>query len=292
MAKRIILVTFIAMSYIFLSLQPVLAWGPERPTYTMKEPADHAVFNSITDNAAIGDEREFVRIAEVRTDNKKNKYTTNLEIEAGKDYEVYIYFHNDASATLNDKEHDYKGVAMNTRFSTDFPSKLGAMETGEVYGAFSSTSTDPKKVWDTAKITAKEDMTLHYVTGSAKIHNGWNANGSIISTKMFSNEGTFIGMNELNGMIFGCDEFSGHITYKIRTMKPSEFEAQRASDDATSNEENADDKESIKEEIVSENAEMDGQTDNPKKPISPVILVCAGTVVGVVLVKILNSRRK
>ena len=35
---------------------PVMAWGPERPTYTNEKPADHAVFNSITNNAAVGDE--------------------------------------------------------------------------------------------------------------------------------------------------------------------------------------------------------------------------------------------
>lgn len=39
-------------------------WGPERPLYSLQETADHAVFNSMTDNPAIGDERDFVRIAE------------------------------------------------------------------------------------------------------------------------------------------------------------------------------------------------------------------------------------
>ena len=35
----------------------VMAWGPERTTYTMESPAPSAVFNSITDNPTIGDER-------------------------------------------------------------------------------------------------------------------------------------------------------------------------------------------------------------------------------------------
>lgn len=39
-------------------------WGPKRPTYTNEHPADHPVFNSITNNAAVGDERDFVRIEE------------------------------------------------------------------------------------------------------------------------------------------------------------------------------------------------------------------------------------
>ena len=130
MAKRIILGAFITMLYIVISLQSVLAWGPERPTYTMESPADHVTFNSITNNSAIGDEREFVRIVDKAAG---GKYVTEMEIEANKDYEVYIYYHNNASRTLNDKAHNYKGVAYNTKLATDFPSKLAAGERGQVH---------------------------------------------------------------------------------------------------------------------------------------------------------------
>lgn len=196
----------------------VSAWGPERPTYTMKDPAESATFNSITDNAAVGDERDFVKIVEVRDDGVKNPYVNELEVQAGKDYEVYIYYHNDASETYNTKAYDYKGVARNSRLSTTFPDSLKAGERGKVYGAISSTSTTPEKVWDEAYITAKEDVTLHYVASSAKIHNAFAANNSILSRNMFSSEGTFIGLNKLEGTILGCDRFSGHITYKIRAV--------------------------------------------------------------------------
>lgn len=37
----------------------VSAWGPDRPTYTVNNPADHVTFNSITDNPNYGDERAF-----------------------------------------------------------------------------------------------------------------------------------------------------------------------------------------------------------------------------------------
>ena len=289
MTKRIILGAFVTISYIFLSLQCVLAWGPERPTYTMENPADHVTFNSITNNSAIGDEREFVRIVDKAAG---GKYVTEMEIEANKDYEVYIYYHNNASRTLNDKAHNYKGVAYNTKLATDFPSKLAAGERGQVYASISSPTATPEKVWDEAFITAKEDMTLHYVTGSAKIHNSWDTNGAIVLTYMFSPEGTYLGMNELNGMIFGCGEYSGFITYKIRTLKPGEFEAQRASEVTTSNEKNSDDEESMSEETVSENAKTVKQIGDPKKSIHPVILVCAGVVAGMIITKVINTKRK
>ena len=45
-------------------------WGPERETFTSKEPADYVTFNSITDNAGVGDERNFVRVREAGTQDK------------------------------------------------------------------------------------------------------------------------------------------------------------------------------------------------------------------------------
>lgn len=284
MAKRTILVMFIAMSYIFLSLQPVLAWGPERPTYTMDAPAKSATFNSITDNAGVGDERDFVRVAEK---GGSDAYSNHVEIEGGKDYEVYIYYHNDASETYNTKEYDYRGVAGNTRLSSDFPDELKAGETGEIVGIISSTTAFPEKVWDEAKITAKEDVTLHYVASSAKIYNKWDANGSILSRNMFSQKGTFIGLNELNGTILGCNKYAGYITYTIRTMKAGEFKAEKAAKQTAQN-----DKENTKEDVTSKDLESDTLINSAGNSISPVILACIGVAVGMVVMKVIGANRK
>lgn len=193
-------------------------WGPGRPTYTMKNHADHSVFNSITDNAAVGDERDFVRITEI---NSGEPYSSEIIIEPNKRYSVYIYFHNNASSTYNDTEHDYVGIARDVRLSSGFPGSLVSGERGVVYGRITSSNTDPEAIWDSAYITAKEDVTLHYVTSSARIYNGWGANGAGLSTNLFSNNGTFIGLNDLDGFIPGCDEYSGCVIYTI-TTKPME----------------------------------------------------------------------
>jgi len=189
-------------------------WGPKRPTYTMSTPAKHAVLNSLTDNAAVGDERNFVRISEKSSG---LPYRGNIIVEPDRQYEVYIYFHNNASSTYNDKEHDYVGVARDVRLSSVFPTSLKKGQEGLVRGTFSSTNTDPPSVWAGAYITATEDMTLHYVEGSAKIYHGWQANGRVLSVNLFSKMGTFIGMNELNGVVPGCDDFSGQVVYTIQT---------------------------------------------------------------------------
>lgn len=199
--------------------QSALAWGPERPTYTNDAPADHAVFNSITNNPVLGDERDFVRIVEKKTgDEPKDAYTSDIELEAGKDYEVFIYYHNNASSTFNDKAHDYVGVSRKTRMVTTFPDELKAGQKSQVSGIIRSENAEPKEVWDEAYITAKEDMTLHYISGSAKLQNDWGANGSVMPHAIFDkDDGAFLGVNELNGLVLGCYEYSGFVTYTIRT---------------------------------------------------------------------------
>ena len=197
----------------------VSAWGPERDTYTNANPAPQAVFNSITDNAAVGDERDFVRIVEVHEDGTKDAYTNDLTIRGGHDYEVYIYYHNNASASYNTVEENYKGVARNVKVSAAFPESLKAGEKGQVDAIISADRTLVPKVWDEAYITAEENVTLAYITDSAKIFNGGQANGSLLTTDLFSAEGTLLGYNTLNGVVYGCDEYSGHIVYRIRATK-------------------------------------------------------------------------
>ena len=155
-----------------------------------------------------------MRIVEV---NSGNTFTNMLEIEPDKQYAVYIYYHNNASETYNDKEHKHAGVARDVRVASSFPDKLNAGEYSAVTGIIIASKTIPPSVWDAARITAKQDVTLHYVTGSAKIYNQWDVNGRVLSTKLFSRQGVFIGLNELNGVILGGGKYSGQIIYKIQT---------------------------------------------------------------------------
>lgn len=200
-----------------------MAWGPERPTYTNKFPADHAVFNSITDNPVFGDERDFVRIVEKKADGEeKDTYSNDLHLQAGKQYEVLIVYHNNASSTLNDEAHDYKGMAYNAKVIANFPHALAKGEKGQVSAIIEADGTDPASVWDEAYVTADEAMTLHYVTASAKLHNRWGANGSTLSVKLFDPAGDYLGVNQLDGVVLGCYEFSGYITYTLATVADGE----------------------------------------------------------------------
>lgn len=218
MLRQKITKTVIALGALVLPLvqtASVSAWGPERQTYTMDSPANHPVFNSITDNSKLGDERDFVRIVEKGSG---NIFTSELEIEADKEYIVAIYYHNNASATYNDEAHGHVGVAENTRVISYFPNELSAGERGKIDGVITASNADPQTVWDEAYITAKENLKIGYVEGTAKIYNSWGVNGADLSMDIFTRRGAFIGLDALNGIILGCDEYSGMIYYDIRTV--------------------------------------------------------------------------
>lgn len=183
--------------------------------YKDENPAVYPIFNSIINNSTFGDERDFVRIEEKHSG---HPYSSEIVIEAGKQYEVYIYYRNDASERYNKKEQGYTGVARDVRLACYFPDKLKANERAAVTGKITASNTFPKTVCDQAYITAKQSMTLHYVIGSAKIYNKWNEAGTVLSTKLFSSIGTFIGLSELNGVILGGSQYAGYIVYTIQTQ--------------------------------------------------------------------------
>lgn len=192
------------------------AWGPERTTYTNEAPADYATFNSITNNAAVGDERNFVRIGEVGSD---APYTDEIEVVPGKEYEVYIYYHNNAGSDTNSSGY---GVATNARVSSAYPTTVTPGERGMVSGIISwsyvdlNDNTGTGQVWDEAYVTTQSsDVKLRYKTGTAKIYNGGATNGSVLPTSLFTEGGTPLGYNKLTGTLPGCAEYSGHITYTL-----------------------------------------------------------------------------
>ena len=195
------------------------AWGPEnRQTYTNEAPADYATFNSITNNAAVGDERNFVRIREAGTE---QNFGDEIQVVPGHEYEVYIYYHNNAATDTNSSG---VGVATNVKVSSAYPTVVNTTERGMVSGIINwsyVTPSDPNnaktgQVWDEAYVTSATDgVVLRYKTGTAIIHNGGAANGSVLPDDLFTKDGTPIGYNKLTGTLPGCAEYSGHITYTL-----------------------------------------------------------------------------
>lgn len=189
---------------------PIHAYGPERQTFTMAEPADYVTFNSITDNPVLGDERNFVRIAEA---DSGSAYQDEIKLEPGKTYEVYIGYHNNAKSRLNQTG---VGIARGTKVAVQYPADVTPAQKGTISAIISAANANPKEVWDEAYVTSDVDLMLNYVVGSAKIYNDWGSNGWVLPTALFSEDGTYIGLNELNGLLPGCAEYSGHILIKFK----------------------------------------------------------------------------
>ena len=196
----------------------LLAWGPDRTTYTIEEPADHVVFNSITNNPAIGDERNFVQIRDADSGNET--YSDSISLEAGHEYVVFIYFHNNASSSLN---ADGTGIATGAYVKAAMPAIVsnGSTSTTGV-GYVGAANANPSEVWDniTFSNTTGGDIALRYVTGSAVIHSNGAVNGATMSDSIVTT-GAAIGYDSLNGVVPGCNEYAGYVTFRIKAEQPN-----------------------------------------------------------------------
>ncbi len=193
----------------------LLAWGPDRPTYTMADPADHVVFNSITDNPDQGDERNFVNVREAGV----GTYGDDIQLKPGKEYEVSVFYHNNASSTLNDAEHDYAGIALNAMMRVQMPASVKAGQEARITGFVSADNAQPGQVWDEAYGQASQDMDLRYVQNSAKIHTNGAINGQTLPSSLLTT-GALLGYDAFDGKLPGCNEYEGWVVFRFKTVAP------------------------------------------------------------------------
>ena len=193
-------------------------WGPERETFTMESPATYPAFNSILNNPTIGDERDFVRIGEITPE--RTELSDSVELSVGKRYLVYIYYHNNASATYNLEKYSNAGVSLNTRLATFFPTSVDNEHPGVVSATITSDNAIPSSVWDAARmvVSSDEKVYLHYEEGSARIYNDGKTNGESLPTDLFLHKGALLGYDELNGMVPGCEQYHGVVSYVIQAL--------------------------------------------------------------------------
>lgn len=192
------------------------SWGPSRPTYTYEKPADHVVFNSITDNPDVGDERNFVRIKE---DSTTSTYVDSVTLEPGKDYQVMVYYHNNAASNLNSSD---VGIAKNTTLKMEIPAVVKAGANAALTGTINASNANPASVFNiTYGTNATEgDIALRYVSESATVTSNGAINGAKLPDSLFTT-GTNLGYDSLDGVIPGGNDFSGYVTFKFRADQPN-----------------------------------------------------------------------
>lgn len=189
------------------------SWGPrDRATYTWAEPAEYITFNSITDNPKMGDERNFVRI---RNANTNENLSDNVNLEVGQEYEVWVWFHNNAKAKYNDREYNGSGIATNVRLRMEQPEIVSGDTSAVIRGIISADNANPQTVWDEAFAYTPTTVLLRYVPNSATIHSFGDIDGQVLNSEaLFGDSGSYLGYwNDMWGTLPGCNEYSGYVTY-------------------------------------------------------------------------------
>lgn len=180
------------------------AWGPDRPTYTIEQPADHITFNSIINNPNIGDERNFVGI---RENGSTGTWSDDMTVQPGKEYVVRMYVHNNAAANLNLVAHDV---------TAKFNLPTTTAKSIEVNGFLSASNATPTEIWDQATFNASQDFNLAYVPGTLKFFNNANGNGFTIPESVFTSAGAKLGYTQMDGNIPGCFQYAGYLTFIVK----------------------------------------------------------------------------
>ena len=191
----------------------VLAWGPDRPTFTIEQPANYVTFNSITNNPVHGDERNFVLVKEKGA--ADSTYTDDITLEPGKEYTMYMYFHNNAATSLNESG---KGVAKDVTMRAEIPALVKAETTDtKAVGFVNASNAQPKSVWDHVNFDnpTDGDVALRLLPGSAKINSFGAVDGTTLSDSIVST-GVPLGYDQLNGTLPGCNEYAGYVTFDLK----------------------------------------------------------------------------
>lgn len=185
------------------------AWGPDRTLFTAANPATYVTFNSIKDSPSHGFEPNFVQVKESTASN--STYTNDISITAGKEYTVYVYYHNNAAANLG-------LVAENSYAKVKLPAIVPSGSNGTpAVGYVGASNATPAEVWDdiTFKNASSGDIALRYVPGSTVITNFGNINGTKLPDTIHTT-GVTLGYDKLDGKVPGCNEYAGYITFKVK----------------------------------------------------------------------------
>ncbi len=191
-------------------------WGPQRDYYQWGNGINKVVFNSYIDNPNIGDERKFVRI---RKFSGTDKYGDSVKLEVGEEYEVGVFFHNNAHPRLNDEG---KGVATNVRLMVEAPEKVTKGSIGIIKGIIHSNECDPKDIWDTVSVSTDSTVLLRYVANSAIIHSNGSVDGTVLVSKaMFGKNGVYLAYSEKQwGVVPAGEDYAGYVTYRFKVDQP------------------------------------------------------------------------
>jgi len=201
-------------------------WGPDRTMFTVAEPANYPTMNSIENNPAVGDERDFYSIRDLDT----GPATNNIVLHANKKYEMSIYFENAAAPGLPN------GKTVGTRLRAKLPAFVLGRAPSNAF--ISALNTRPKIIWSTLVVSSpsSDALTFSLIPDTARIHTSGKADGLVISdSDLFGKNGALIGCDTLDGVLAGGSNCSGYVSFDVSVGQPNfEIESYVRSETKTS----------------------------------------------------------
>ncbi len=182
----------------------LLAWGPDRPTFTEQNPAPYVTFNSITNNSFYGDERNFTTIKDA-ANTADGGWTDTVTAQPGKEYLVRMYVHNNAADNLH-------LTATNVRATAAISAATGKKVA--ITGYVNADNANPGQIHDDVNLTSDKNFNLAYVPGSAKFHN--NVGDFALPDTITGSNGAKLGYSAMDGNIPGCYKYSGWVYFKVK----------------------------------------------------------------------------
>lgn len=178
-------------------------WGPLRDMYTHDHPSPTATFNSIIDNVAVGDERNFVRCRIASDPNMK--YSDDVAISH--DTEIAVWIGIDNSST----------DPRQTIFGAHLQLVLGKRSDTVATVNVNLIGDNVAEVWDGCRVIAPQHVDLSYVPGTAVLHTG---DGEIsLSDDVIRNEALLPGSKgQAPGTISGESEYYGQLELRLQAF--------------------------------------------------------------------------
>ncbi len=191
----------------------VIDYSASRVLFAEENRPNYAVFNSVIDNAIYGDERKFMRITDLTTDQTYREGI--IELVPDRQYRVEVFYRNDA-ASIQENSTEVARNADETTLLVTMPSKLEVGTTGRFTAIISAESTTPRTVSAGLSLTSSRSLYLEYVDGSAV----WQKNSSdgieIIEYERLSSDG--VSMGSIGSGEYGTISF---VIYTTNVYDPS-----------------------------------------------------------------------
>lgn len=140
----------------------------DKPTFTMESPAPYPVLNAITDNPQpdFADERESLKIMEYGAAGTSRDafghYTTEMVLEAGRQYSLVVHVHNDADGELGDD-----AIAENVQFTLSYPTVIDGDASLSVL--LTADNTTPKIVGSSINLHTDEELRIEFIDKTGEL---------------------------------------------------------------------------------------------------------------------------